>query len=184
MEYKIAESLDQKDVIIQNHLGEIYYVERKFALAIKHFKKALEVEERMTLPHQFLAWAYEANQQYDQALDEREKYDSLIGNDPAKTKPAYQKLREVLHGPQGPRGMWETRLAAAEQNPAASRYYIAYFHARLGHTNEAIEFLKQAYEAHDGGMVNLLRHDCWDAFRDDPAFQKWVKKMGFHPVAK
>jgi len=182
-EYRIAEKLAPSDVIVQMNLGDPYYVEKKFDAAIRQFTKALELEPRTTLPHFYLARAYEASQQYDKSLDEYEQFDQLSSADPEKVKPRYEKLRIALRE-NGPRGIWETRLADARNDPSAGPCYVAALHARLGHTDEAIEFLNRAYKEHDEGLAHLLEEDSWDSLRNDPRFKALLSKIGLHPVAK
>jgi tetratricopeptide (TPR) repeat protein len=181
-EYQIAEQLDPSDVTIQFLMADCFLMERKFDLAIKQLSKTLLLEPRVPDIHLTLGVAYEAEKQYDKALDEYEQWDLLRGQDTEITKTDYQRRRSVLHE-KGPRGWWQAQLDEARKDPHADPYSMAQRCARLGNTNEVFALLDRACNEHNGSMTSLLEDDCFDPFHGDPRFQKLVKKMGFHPIA-
>jgi tetratricopeptide (TPR) repeat protein len=178
-EYEIAESINPYDFIIQSNLGETDYVDRKFGPAIKQYCVATNMRPQAVTPYWALARAYEADGQYDAALDAYKQWESLLGGDPEKVKLWYAKLRAALRDG-GREGMWKTRLEGAQDDPRASPYYKACLYARLGRTNDAFAALDTAYDKHDG-LFDLLRDDCWDPYRGNPKFQEVVKRVDLHP---
>ena len=178
-EFKIAEQIDPTDVVIQEALGELYYAERNFIQAIAQNNKAIQLEPRTILPHLWLARTLEAEKQFDQAIDEYEKYDLLDGGDPEKIKPFYAKQRQNLHE-KGPRGWWQAQLDENRKSPTADSYYTARLCVRLGNTEEAFIFLERAHKQHNWDLgSSLLVDDAWDTIRGDPRFQELLKAIGY-----
>jgi hypothetical protein len=49
----------------------------------------------------------------------------------------------------------------------------------LGRQDKAVEFLNQAYEAREVGLVYIQCEPFFDPMRNDPAYPALIKKMGF-----
>ena len=179
-EYKIAEQINTNDVIIQMVMSEPFLMEHRFNLAIDQLNKAVRLDQHSAEIHERLSEAYEADKQYDKAIDEHEMLSLLSGNDPDYTKTWHKKMRSILHE-QGPRGWWQAQLDGQKQYSYVNPYWKAGINARLGNTNEVFLDLNRAYKEHNIGMVNLLEDDHWDGYRNDPRFKELLDKMGFHP---
>ena len=177
-EYRIADHLDHSDTIIQDVLASPFMIDRKFDLAIQQLINALQLEPHAAGTHYDLAVAYEADKQYDKALDEYERADLENAQDPEKTKSWYQKQHTVLHE-KGPHGWWQLQLDGAKQDPHADPYWMAMLNARLGNINEVFALLNQAYKEHNQNMAFILGNDCFDPIHDDPRFKELLHKIGF-----
>ena len=94
-------------------------------------------EPRWALPHFLLGRAYEADQQYDRALDEYEAFDKMQTGNAAEIENRYKRRRSALVE-KGPRGLWQAMLDEQSQSPSPSPYNTARLCVRLGYTNEAI----------------------------------------------
>jgi tetratricopeptide (TPR) repeat protein len=178
-EIKIAEDLEPDDVIIQSCKGYSPYAEGEYDLAIQEFSRALELEPRSTLPHLFLARAYEASTQYANALREYEAFDLARGAETNAVRSRYEKLSAQLRD-KGPMAMWEMAYDEAVSNRTRGKYDLARICVRLGKNDEAIRLLNEAYERHEW-MTWLREDDCWQALHIDPGYQGLLKKMGFSP---
>jgi tetratricopeptide (TPR) repeat protein len=159
-----------------------YCMERKFNLAIKQLTNAIQLNTNAAEPHERLAEVYEADKQYDKAIDEHEAWALLSGENPEYTKTWHQKMRSILHE-QGPRGWWQAQLDGQKEFLNNEPYWVAGINARLGNTNEVFSFLTQAYNQHDHDMINLLEDDHWDGYRGDPRFKQLLDKIGIHPIS-
>ena len=181
-EYKIAEQIDTNDVIIQMVMADPYVMKHQYKLAIKQLNKAKQLDPKSAEIHKRLSDVYEADKQYDRAIDEHETWTLMNGNDPPDfTKAWHQKMRSILHE-QGPRGWWQAQLDGQKEFLNNESYWVAGINARLGNTNEVFSFLNQAYNQHDHEMISLLEDDHWDGYRHDPRFKELLNKMGIHPI--
>ena len=180
-EYRIAEQIDGADMIIQNVLAGPFMMKRKFDLAIKQLNTAIQLERLYPQNHYDLASAYEADKQYDKAIDENEQGDLIDASDPENTKARYQKQRVILHE-QGPHGWWQAQLDLATQDPHADPYWMAQLNARLGNANEVFSLLDRAYKEHNDSMAFILGNNCFDPFHDDPRFKELLVKIGITNV--
>ncbi len=177
-EFKTAERLGPWDYIVQLYLGTPYYLKRDYTNAIEHYQRALRVEPRLAA-HFFLGRAYEANRQYDLALNQYELGERAATTNQAQIEGRYQRWRSAL-AVSGPDGMWEAMLND-RRSQLDDSYEMARLYARLGNSNEAIVLLNKAFAERDGPLVDLLLDDCWDTIRQDPRFQELVKRMGLKP---
>jgi TolB-like protein/tetratricopeptide (TPR) repeat protein len=58
------------------------------------------------------------------------------------------------------------------------RYEIALVYAGLGERQEAFNWLEEAYDAHDVGLLYLKIDPCLDTLRSDPRFDDLVRRVG------
>ncbi|HZM04161.1 MAG TPA: protein kinase [Candidatus Saccharimonadales bacterium] len=180
-EYKIAEQLDPGDAIIQMVMSEPFMMEHKFDLAIKQLKKALRLNPQSAEIHERLSMAYDADQQYDKAIDEHVQGALLNSTARDFMNEWEHTMRSILHE-KGPRGLWQAELNWQKQHFIFDPYWMATINARLGETNEVFSLLDQACKEHNRGMINLLVDDHWDGYRSDPRFKELLTKVGFHPI--
>ncbi len=180
-EFRIAEQLDPADTTTQCGLGWPPYMERDFPQAIKQFSKAVQLEPRTSYAHDWLAMAYEADGQYDKAVDEYEISELLCGADSVKTRAKFEKQRSDLHE-KDPRSWRQSRLDSARESTPPDPIDMARLCARLGYTNEVFPLLDKAYDQHNGELTDLIWDDTWDTIRNDPRFQQLMTRVGFTKV--
>jgi serine/threonine protein kinase len=184
-EYEHADKIAPPDLVIQTIMAGPYVMKRRYDLAIKQLTKAIQLDPNATAPHEFLSEVYEADTNYDKAIDEHETWKLLSGEDPTYTTNWHQNMRSILHdnGPGGgPRGWWLAQLDGQKKYPDVDPYWKAQIYARLGKTNEVVAFLNQAYTNHNPQMNQLLEDDHWDAYRSDDWFKELLKNVGFTKV--
>lgn len=70
------------------------------------------------------------------------------------------------------------RLQEHVQKDGVGRYEIALVYAGLGDKREAIEWLEDAFRAHDAGLVYLKVDPCLDPLRSDPRFDDLMHRVG------
>ena len=183
-EFEAAERLGVggADVMTQMHLGTPDYVERNFPKAIEEYRKASRLESRCGVAHFLLGRTYEADKQYDKALDEYEASEKTQPGNAAEIEARYKRRRSAL-AEKGPRGMWRAMLDEQRQSPSPIPYHTARLCARLGYTNEVFVWLEKAYNEHNQDMGSeLLIDDCWDPLCNHPAYKALLAKMGFVKV--
>lgn len=180
-EYKSAEQINANDETLQSIMAGPFIIERKFDLAIKHLTNAIQLYPYSKDLHERLYDVYEADKQYDQAINEHEKWTLLKGEDPEYTRKWHQNMRVILHE-QGPRGWWQAQLDGQKEYSGVDPYWKAGINARLGNTNEVFVFLNQAFNEENSKLIYLLEDDHWDGYRNDPRFRELLDKMGFRPI--
>ncbi|HEY3853346.1 MAG TPA: protein kinase [Verrucomicrobiae bacterium] len=177
-EYKNAEDIGPPDTIVQTIMAGPYFQKHRFDLAIKQLANAIQLEPNAASPHERLAEAYEADKQYDKAIDEYEAWKLLSGEDPTFTANWHQNMRSILHH-QGSRGWWQAQLDGQKKFSYVNPYWMAQINARLENTDKVFSLLERAYREHNGQMINLLEDDHWDQYRSDDRFKALLEKVGF-----
>jgi serine/threonine protein kinase len=175
-EFEIAEQLDFQNVLTQAMFCRIFQFERNMPMAIAQYLEVEQLESRTLGTHFFLRWAYEANHQYDKALEERRNYELATSATPEETRSRYTRYKMILEQ-QGHREMWAAMLNDQKTQPSPDFYDMARLSARLGYTDEVFDLLDKARLDHHGDMMKLLFDDCWDNLRDDPRFDRQLELM-------
>jgi hypothetical protein len=65
------------------------------------------------------------------------------------------------------------------QSKFVSPWQIATLYTRAGMSDEALDWLEKAFEAHDPNMPYINCDPIFDDMREDPRFKVLVSKMGF-----
>ena len=84
----------------------------------------------------------------------------------------------------GPAGYWRWLLNYDKEMEQQGKYVspidYAIYHAQLGETDQAFEWLETAFERHD--VLSSLKVDTyWDSIRDDPRFTDLLRRMNLAP---
>jgi tetratricopeptide (TPR) repeat protein len=86
------------------------------------------------------------------------------------TRSADERLAALIAG--GERGYWEHELKEMGTGP-----YAGVIHARLCHTNQALDLLEAAERVHDWDLLNALSDPGLDGLRNEPKFKALVKRL-------
>jgi len=68
-------------------------------------------------------------------------------------------------------------MAVRSRATGFDSYYIAQLYKRAGATNQAIEWLEKAFEAHDPNISYMGVNPIFDDLRSDPRFQNLLRRM-------
>ena len=157
-------------------------MERKFDLAIEQLHKSRATgAAHVPDTHYDLGAAYEADKQYDKAMDEYEQCDLLDAARPGKyqdavSKKAWSFTRKVLAAGGKPNWMKPDRI----RTPTPTGWHNAAL-AWVTLMKSLRSWTGLARNTTAAWLVSL-EDDCFDPFHDDPRFKELVKKMGFHPI--
>jgi TolB-like protein/DNA-binding SARP family transcriptional activator len=179
--------LDPLSVRTTMQLGTDYFLAGRTALAAAQFRRAAELEPRSpALLGQGptvslgLGHVYEHDGQFDAALTEYLKLDSLNDVAPAELV----ALRQVF-AKSGMRGYWRRRGETLERSePPADLIHLAWVWSRVGETGKVVQLLERAYRARNPGMVFLGVHPDFAAARKDPRVQGLLARMGLQAVER
>jgi tetratricopeptide (TPR) repeat protein len=143
--------------------------------AIEQFRKTIELDPTVAMPHDNLAGVYEAKGLEKQAIEEYLKAGAVSGEDPAW-------IRELRHAYEvgGKRGFDRKRLAVALKAWDGWHWNareIAGLYASVGQRKEAIDWLEKAYDARSGSLIWLGIQD-WGSLRGEPRFEALLRRIG------
>jgi adenylate cyclase len=152
------------------------YLERRYDDVIAESTRTLEMDPGFVLAYFSLGRAYTHKQMHRQAIAEIKKAHQLSGESPAMTmqlgyayamagkKPEAKKMIDAL-----------TRRASKTYVPA---FHFAGIYAGLRDKENALVWLKKAYEERCDYMVFLPKEPAADPVRDDPRFDALVPMPG------
>jgi TolB-like protein/DNA-binding winged helix-turn-helix (wHTH) protein len=175
--YAISTRALQHDPVsptMQLHLGFHYLTARQYDLAIAQYQKILQTDPSYPDAHNQLAVAYRKKGMPGQSVAEYLQEQTLLGATPdqiATLKEAYARS--------GMRGFFLTVLEFTEPSEQSSiaPYQIASYYSILDKKDESFEWLKKAYEAHDGGLVAIKTDSDFDNLHSDPRFAELLRRM-------
>jgi TolB-like protein/DNA-binding winged helix-turn-helix (wHTH) protein/Tfp pilus assembly protein PilF len=175
--YAISTRALQHDPVsptMQLHLGFHYLTARQYDLAIAQYQKILQTDPSYPDAHNQLAVAYRKKGMPDQSVVEYLQEQTLLGATPdqlAALKEAYARS--------GMRGFFLTVLEFTEpsEQSSISPYQIASYYSILDKKDESFEWLKKAYETHDGGLVAIKTDSDFDNLHSDPRFAELLRRM-------
>ncbi len=146
--------------------------------------KQLEAAEPdFVSPHRYLKTVYFAAADYPNYLAEWKK-EALLMRD----KPSLKLIETAEKGfaDAGAPGMLQNIRAAQKRlydRGLQSPYLLAETDSMLGNKEEALQYLKIAYDKHDDAVVRLEGDVAFNNLRDEPGYKDLVARLGF-PAGK
>ena len=154
--YKQSIALDKTFSDPWNNMGTTYFLSNKFKQSLKYYEHAIALEPRSALFHLNLGTSFSRLKKYDQAVKE---YQVALTIDPTVL---------AQHGSGG--------STIQPQHPDVDYFYnMGKVFASLGRTDEAIRYLRRAFEE---GFKNYKKLDA------DPDFQKISKNPSYIALRK
>ncbi|HEY9286063.1 MAG TPA: tetratricopeptide repeat protein, partial [Pyrinomonadaceae bacterium] len=174
-EAKRARELDPLSLPINENVGDILYLARRYPEAEEQLRKTLELDPEYDVARGTLAKVYEAQGRYDEALGLR------LASARAETA---AEIRRIFAA-SGIRGVWrhwlDQRLERAKRE-YVSPADIALYYARLGERDEAFAWLEKAMQERSI-LFNYLAADArFDNLRADPRFPELLARVGLQPL--
>ncbi|MCA1602435.1 MAG: protein kinase [Acidobacteria bacterium] len=147
--------------------------------ALARLQKTIELEPNFWLAHLFASSAYIEKGMFSEAVAEARKAGEV---NPTNSQPiAFSNYALAKSGKQA-----EARAAVGELLKSSTERYvppynIAMIYNGLGDRDEALAWLKRAYEQRDVRLVFLKVEPKWNNLRNDPRFQDLLRRVGFMP---
>jgi TolB-like protein len=182
-ENKKAIELDPLNLAMNNFLGETYKLAGEYDASFKQFQHTKEMNPNFPLPYEYLSSLLEVMGKYEEAIEEREKGDSLYGWTQKEASDRAVALRNAYRRA-GEKGYWKEHLVqdtVSLRRPgiAFSPVVMAFDYAQGGEKDKAFEWLEKSYEAREGGELTLLAVDpVWNNLYGDPRFSDLLKRIG------
>lgn len=173
-ERRIALDLDPLSASSNFELGLAYFFSRDYDRAIPQLQKTLELEPDFSAAVAMLVSSYAQKGQYDLAIAKIQevKEGNILGTAGIVYATAGRKDDAL-------RIIGELDRRSRDRYISATAF--ANIYAALGENDKAIEYLEKGYEERAFQMQFLKVDPRWDKLRDDPRFQKILKKIGLAP---
>jgi len=142
--------------------------------------KQLEAAEPdFVSPHRYLKSTYFDSGDYSHYLQEW-KTEAVLMRDNSSLKLVDAAAKGFAAA--GAPGMLRNTLALQKklyESGLQSPYFVAQTDSLLGNKQEALQYLKVAYDRHDDSMVHLESDPAFTKLNHEPAYQGLVAKLGF-----
>ncbi len=174
-EVQVALEFEPYSTIINTQLGINYTYEGKFTLAVDQLKKTLEFDSTFSITHFRIGLAYIGLKQWNEALHHLHLASELV--------PGNTRFLSTLGFAQGAAGNKEEvkRIYAELLHDAQVKYVpgydLAVISLGVGEKKEALQYLEQAYTAHEPWMPFIGFNLLFDSLKSDPQFQELVRKI-------
>ncbi len=173
-----ARELDPLSPSVSMGMGWIYSWSHRQDEAIAELRRTLQLDPNFSAAHSALVWSYEEKGMYAEAVTEELKAETLTG----QSSEQIESLRSAFAA-SGIRGFWEKRLEREKSQLNHPRYFIiARLCVRLGRTDEAFDWLEEAYRARYPNMPNIKVAALWlDPVRSNPRYADLLRRVGLPP---
>jgi len=175
-ERETARRLDPVSPLLTTALGEAYFQNRQFDLAIRMDQKSLELDPSYPVTMINLARGYEQAGMHPQA---REIYQKLLGfapDDPGVLALAAHEY--AVSGDAPAARKIEAQLESMRSQRYVAALYIALVWTGLGDRDRAFQWLDQAYDEDCEYLVYFSTEPMADPLRSDPRFPHLLQKLG------
>jgi tetratricopeptide (TPR) repeat protein len=171
-----ARALEPLSPIFNAALGEAYYQDRQFDLAIQENQKSLLADPGYLVALMNIARSYEQQKNYAKADATFQQVLGLASQEPAVLAMAGHEY--AVSGRSAQARATLARLQEISRQRYVSPLYPALVEIGLGDKDQAFRWLDQAYDDRSDYLV-YLRSDPWaDPLRKDPRFATFLKKLG------
>lgn len=178
-EARLAVEIDPLSIPINNILGEMYMFAGEWDRAIQQYRRTIEMDPNVWLPHHNLAITFEEIGNLAEAFKEYLESQETSGASPE----ILEELREAYKsgGLSGFRRK-QLELDLARWNGwHLDTFHIAAHYARLGELDAALLWLEKAYEARSGGMVWMELYPYFKSLDSNPRFRDLLRRVGLPP---
>jgi tetratricopeptide (TPR) repeat protein len=170
-EIERARKLDPSSPPIMADKGYILYRAGQSKQGIALLKQIETTEPAFLSPHLYLSNIYFEGKDYPGYLSETRKVAELRHDLEALT---IVNAAERGFAAGGARRMWESMLAVQKkfyQQGVLPAYPLAQTYTQLGEKQEALKYLREAYDKRDAAIVFLSMDRSFDSLRDDSSFR-------------
>jgi serine/threonine-protein kinase len=178
-----ALSLDPLSTVVNNAMGQLYYLSRDYNNAILEYEKALELDRSDPSLNYTLAWPHEQLGNFEEAIAWHKKAVELSGG-----ASLYRAALGYSYGLAGMTAAATEILQELGQNQSTAPYDLAIVYLGLGEHEQAIEWLEKSFAAQDSHLIYINRGPKFDPLRDDPKFIRLLQRLDFpggdRPIAE
>jgi serine/threonine-protein kinase len=169
-EGRIAEQLDPLVANAGMSVGMVYFMERRYDLALAQWMRISALHPDVVLIHNYIGSALEAQGKYEQAMKE---YQVVWTRHPEITE------ARIVHLLVSEGRVAEARQRLAKYAPSsdADPFSLAVIYGALGDHERAFAYLEDAWRHHNCWMLKV--YPFLDPLRSDPRYATFLKRAGF-----
>lgn len=173
-EVERAQQLEPLSLAINTDLGLVLYLARRYDEAIHQYRAAMDLDPSFSDAQAGILMAYNEMGMYYQPISEFLRSPETFGREIAtRLEDAYVRS--------GAKGYWRAYLELAEAPSSevhSSPYVRARIYAAIGDKSQALRWLDEAHQEHDGGLSLLKVDPGMDGLRAEPRFQAILERIG------
>jgi tetratricopeptide (TPR) repeat protein len=174
---EIARKLDPQSSSVAADRAMVLYGSGRKDDAIALLEELKTADPGFYSPPHYLSGIYLEQRQYERYFHEEETAARMTGDDHDLNK-IHALRKEYETG--GEQAVLKTELNDrlwAWQNGRGDALSVAASYALLGRKQEAIEFLKKAYDRHEYMLISVDKSRVFDSMRNEPQFQDIMKQV-------
>ena len=175
-ELRLALELDLLSLVTLAAIGSASFYARRYEEAIAHYRHALDIEPDSCAGARrprARAGVLRAHGRGRAGVRARAR----LAGTPMTSHSAGLANALALSGRVGEAREMLAALTRRRAESYISLWALASIHARLGETEEALDWLERAYEEHDSTLVWLKVHPRFDALRREPRFEALLARL-------
>jgi TolB-like protein/Flp pilus assembly protein TadD len=164
--------LDPLSTVVNDAIGQLYYLSRDYPSAVDAYRKALDLDRSDPSLHYHLAWPLDQLGRHDEAISLHKKAVELSGG-----ASLYRAALAYSYGISGAPEEARRVLGQLLKEPMPAPYDIALIHLALGDKEQAIDWLEKSYEARDSHLIYINRDPRFDPLRKHPRFVRLLESI-------
>jgi DNA-binding winged helix-turn-helix (wHTH) protein/Tfp pilus assembly protein PilF len=176
-----AQALDPASKAILADKGTLLWWAGRHDESLTLLKQMVAAEPNFVSPHRYLKSSYFDSGDYKHFLEEWKKEATLM-HDSQGLKMAENAEAGFAQG--GARGMLQNMRTMKKKlydRGEQSAYSLAEIEALLGNEQEALSYLKIAYDRHDEAEVQMMGNPAFNSLHEDPAYKDLIARLAAAP---
>jgi adenylate cyclase len=174
-EAKAAQELDPLSPQIHAYVGILHTNARHYDAAMKELDKALELDPNSVAAHEYRCYVYLFKSMFEEALTEMQLglqlFHTSMANVRAITASVYAMAGRIEEA---------KRLVRECEEMSTHEFvdpqWLVFAHSTLGNKDQALEWLKKAFETHTFTPFQAKLDPRFDKITSDPRFDELMKK--------
>ena len=170
-----TQELDKTSLIINSHFGLVYYFAHRYDDAIKECQKTVALDPTFYVAHRYLGLSYAQKGMYKEALAEFEQAVSASNRSPL-IRSEYTYALALSGDTNRAQAELKDLIEISKQN-YFSAYHIAAIYAALNDNDQAIDWLKKAFDDRADWLVFLKVDPRFNRLHSDARFNDLLRQL-------
>jgi len=174
-EMKKAWNLDPLSVVINCHMGHVYFCARRYDDAMQWYRKTLEIDPQYGLAFYFMGHLYASEKNYKESEKKFQEAVKLTGGLTWAVGWLSYVYSKQGKGEEAEKLLQELRKRSQKEYISPLNFATVYL--GFGKIDTAFEYLNYAYEERDPVLCTLKVIPEVDPYRSDSRFDELLEKM-------